>query len=38
MVHYFLRHGGMLVTTEAMIADAPQSGASPMPSAGGMDY
>jgi chaperonin GroEL len=28
--------GGLLVTTEAMIADAPQSGASSMPSAGGM--
>jgi len=33
--------GGLLVTTEAMIADAPQSGASSMPSTGGrggMDY
>src|SRR5437773_2179805 len=28
--------GGLLVTTEAMIADAPQSGASSMPPAGGM--
>ena len=28
--------GGLLVTTEAMIADAPQPGAPSMPSAGGM--
>jgi chaperonin GroEL len=28
--------GGLLVTTEAMIADAPQSGGTSMPSAGGM--
>jgi chaperonin GroEL len=28
--------GGLLVTTEAIIADAPKPGASSIPSAGGM--